>query len=243
MHQPAGRVETLLLIARTPSARGFNNHLGGVMGKMRMAGAVCALAAFVLAPIRADAASIEIKGDATACFGVGCSTFADNTSTTIGGVTLSYGSDGDWDFLGFTEDDILSIEGDTGNFGTLSVNTPDVKTTVSTAFTLLLTFINPISPAATFDAAIRGTVSVLANKGGIVVNFDPDVIEGLPISDSTGPLGTMSVTAFSLPIASGGSAELTGLVETQPVPVPGSLLLLATGAAGALFRRRKLSNV
>jgi hypothetical protein len=214
------------------------------MTTLRMTGAGLVLAAFALAPINAAAAPIEIKGDAQACFGTSCSTFADNAQTTIGGVTLSYASNSVWDFLGFTEDDMLSIQGGTGNFGTLSVSTPAVKTSVSTAFTLLLTFINPISPSATFDAAIRGTVSVLANGGGIVVNFDPDIVEGLAITDPlTGQVGTMSVTAFDVPIASGGSAALTGLIETQTVPEPGSLLLLATGAAGALLRRRKLSRV
>jgi hypothetical protein len=213
------------------------------MTEMRMTRAAFVLAALTLAPIAAQAAPIEIKGNAQACFGSDCLTFGESASTTIGGVTLSYDSDS-IDFWGFTEDDLLSINGATGNFGTMSVSTPDVKTPVSTAFTLLLTFINPISPSATFDAAIRGTVSVLANGGGIVVNFNPDMVEGLAISDpATGQTGTMSVTAFDVPISSGGQANLTGLVETQlqpaatSVPEPGSLVLLGTGLAGIVVRR------
>lgn len=211
------------------------------MTRGRVLGGAAVLGALLFVPIRAQAASIVVSGNAQACFGDGCTTFTDMASTTIGGATLNYYSNPLLDFSGTTEEDFLAINGAAGNFGTLSVGTTS-KTSVSTAFALLLTFINPTSPAATFEAAIRGTVSTNLATGGLMVSFDPSVLT-LPFTDTlTGQSGFMNVYANNVSLASGGFSSLTGFVETEVgTPEPATLMLLGVGFAG-LITRKKLSR-
>ena len=101
-----------------------------------------------------------------------------------------------------------------GSFGTLSVGTT-AKSAVNTAFALLLTFATPDSPAATFEAAIRGTVSTMAT-GGLMRQFDPSVVTAAVHDNGTnGQSGTMTVYANNVSLSSGGSAALTGFIETE----------------------------
>lgn len=219
------------------------------------------LGGLLLSAATVEAVQMSVVGNARGCFGLGC-VAAEAAAIVLSGVPLSFTS-APVDFTGLTSEldpeGVLAINtqgtSTTGNFGLISVGTATPETTISTPFTLVVSFINPITGDATFDAVISGDISVLG-AGGILVDFDP-APGPANINETSAPLaffdpisgvsGTLTVTAFGDPIPSGGQGELRGFITAVAnVPEPMTMLLLGGGLAGlagiARFRSRRKTD-
>jgi hypothetical protein len=211
-------------------------------------------ALFALAANDATAQDVPIYGNAKACFGVGC-TPAENALAVYGGFTgtwVAYTSS--WlDFGGLSQDGSLAVGGATGNFGTISTATLFGSDNVNSAFTLLLSFYNPLTPDILFrEVALTGNVTSNPNTGALVVNFGGEngASPWIPFVDAwSNPdqVGEMRVTPYTTGIPVDGTNPLTGVIELRNVtatPEPASMLLVASGLAGLaeLRRRRKRTN-
>jgi hypothetical protein len=124
---------------------------------------------------------------------------------------------------------------------------------VNSAFTLLLSFYNPLTPDILFrEVALTGNVTSNPNTGALVVNFGGEngASPWIPFVDAwSNPdqVGEMRVTPYTTGIPVDGTNPLTGVIELRNVtatPEPASMLLVASGLAGLaeLRRRRKRTN-
>jgi hypothetical protein len=197
---------------------------------------ITALAACVsFYPVHSEAGPILISGNASACFGAGCT--PGQTASYLGGL-IEYESNSTLDFFGFTDPATgeLAISGVTGNFGRLEVGTAFPFALVNTPFSLLLDFYAPTAPDALFSATVAGVIS-LNSIGGLALIFNP-FQASLPYSYN-GESGVLDVYAASTIVLSGRSAPINGYAVATSVPEPATSLLLGLGAFGLLAARKR----
>jgi PEP-CTERM motif len=193
----------------------------------------------------------EIKGTTLGCFGTGCGVFAAVTNDSTYGLTFT----GVSPFDVFTDASGTAANVPLGTFSRASVNVPN--STPPLDFSLAVTISLPLGvagdPSSLLTAVIRGTS--VGGGGPLDVDFD-NAWQLLTYSNGSGT-GTFEFAVLNdLDVNKNGNGAVLGSVrsltfrpdteqitDTATVPEPSTLVLLGTGLAAAIRRRRTASKM
>jgi hypothetical protein len=198
----------------------------------------------------ASASSItEIQGSTQGCFGSGCGVFENSTTDATYGLTF----DGASSFDVWTDASGAPVSFALGTFSRGNVNVPD--STPELDFSLGVTFSLPLGvagdPSTSLTAIIHGTST--GGGGPLAIDFT-NTWQLFTYSNGSGT-GSFEFAVFDDPDGNkNGEADIIGAVRNATftpnsevitaaaVPEPSTMILLGTGVAAVLRRRRTSST-